>query len=195
MNKRKIRDILKMGWALLWCWIYIPHLIISFGSVGGVILADLQRNADTIAIRLPHALQLLFLLHYDSCFRTLFYHRIGPMRFALIGWYRPGDKYFRISRTTKIGKGFKLFHPYSTIVNAESLGDNCHIAQCTTIGYSSKGRPTIGNNVGISAHCVIIGNITIGNNVIVGAGSVVVKDVPENCVVAGNPARIIRYTD
>lgn len=39
----------------------------------------------------------------------------------------------------------------------------------------------------------IIGNVNIGDNVIVGAGSVVVKDVPSNCVVAGNPAKIIKY--
>jgi acetyltransferase-like isoleucine patch superfamily enzyme len=38
-----------------------------------------------------------------------------------------------------------------------------------------------------------MGDITIGDNVIVGAGSIVVKDVPNNCVVAGNPAKIIRY--
>lgn len=35
---------------------------------------------------------------------------------------------------------------------------------------------------------VILGDITIGNNVVVAAGSVVVKDVPDNCMVAGNPA-------
>ena len=134
MNKRKIRDILKMAWALLWCWLYTPHLIVPLGRRGGVILADLERNASAIAIRLPRVLQLIFLLHYDNCLRTLFYYRIGPVWSALIGWYRPGDRYFRISRTTRIGKGFKLFHPYSTIVNAESLGDNCHIVQCTTIG-------------------------------------------------------------
>lgn len=40
---------------------------------------------------------------------------------------------------------------------------------------------------------VIIGNVHIGNNVIIGAGSVVVKDVPDNAVVVGNPARIIKY--
>lgn len=39
---------------------------------------------------------------------------------------------------------------------------------------------------------VIIGKINIGSNVKIGAGSVVVKDVPDNCVVAGNPARIIK---
>ena len=38
----------------------------------------------------------------------------------------------------------------------------------------------------------IIGPVHIGDNVIIGAGSVVVKDVPSNCVVAGNPAKVIR---
>lgn len=37
------------------------------------------------------------------------------------------------------------------------------------------------------------GGISIGNNVDIGAGSVVLKDVPSNCVVAGNPAKVIRY--
>jgi serine O-acetyltransferase len=37
------------------------------------------------------------------------------------------------------------------------------------------------------------GGITIGDNVIVGAGSVVVKDVPSDCVIAGNPAKVVRY--
>lgn len=163
--------------------------------MGGVIRSDIKSNSYSISVSLPSVLSLIFLLHFDSCFRSLFYHRVGPFKGALISWYRPGDKYFRISSTTKIGNGFKLFHPYSTIVNADSIGNNCYIAQCTTIGYSSKGRPTIGNNVGISAHCVIIGNVNIGDNVIIGAGSVVVKDVPSNCVIAGNPAKIIRSLD
>ena len=41
-------------------------------------------------------------------------------------------------------------------------------------------------------NCLILGGITVGDNVIVGAGSVVVKDVPSNCVVAGNPAKVIK---
>ena len=41
-------------------------------------------------------------------------------------------------------------------------------------------------------HVIIIGDITIGNNVTIGAGAVVVKDVPDNAVVVGNPARIIK---
>ena len=45
----------------------------------------------------------------------------------------------------------------------------------------------------LGATVTIIGHVKIGNNVVVGAGSVVVKDVPDNCIVAGNPAKIIRY--
>jgi glycosyltransferase involved in cell wall biosynthesis len=51
----------------------------------------------------------------------------------------------------------------------------------------------IGKNVWITSKCVILGGVTIGDNSVVGAGSVVTKDVPPNCVVAGNPARIIKY--
>ena len=41
----------------------------------------------------------------------------------------------------------------------------------------------------------VLPGVTIGNNVVVGAGSVVSKDVPDNAVVVGNPAKIIRYTE
>jgi len=49
------------------------------------------------------------------------------------------------------------------------------------------GSPIIGNNVNIGSNSCIIGHVTIGDNVIIGAGSIVVKDVPSNVVVAGNP--------
>ncbi|MDO5463801.1 MAG: DapH/DapD/GlmU-related protein [Akkermansia sp.] len=50
----------------------------------------------------------------------------------------------------------------------------------------------VGDNVEIGANVTIIGGVKIGNNSVIGAGSVVVKDVPANCVVAGNPAKIIK---
>ncbi|MCF8780299.1 N-acetyltransferase [Vibrio sp. IRLE0018] len=47
----------------------------------------------------------------------------------------------------------------------------------------------------IGANATILPGITIGENAMVGAGSVVTKDVPENAVVVGNPAKIIRYIE
>lgn len=44
----------------------------------------------------------------------------------------------------------------------------------------------------LGANVVIIGNVSIGDNVIIGAGSVVVKDIPSNSIVAGNPAKVLR---
>jgi len=57
------------------------------------------------------------------------------------------------------------------------------------LGYTKIGRVNIGNNVFIGAESVILPNVTIGDNVIIGANSTVTKDIPSNCVYAGNPAR------
>ncbi|MGL5084258.1 MAG: maltose acetyltransferase domain-containing protein [Clostridium sp.] len=55
------------------------------------------------------------------------------------------------------------------------------------------GKPvTIGDNVWIGGSSVINPGVTIGNNVVVASGSVVVKDIPDNAVVGGNPAKIIK---
>ena len=51
---------------------------------------------------------------------------------------------------------------------------------------------TIGNDVWIGGNCTILPGVTIGNNVVVAAGAVVTKDVPDNCVVGGVPAKVIR---
>ena len=63
------------------------------------------------------------------------------------------------------------------------------------VGYSKVGRIDIGDDVFIGAQSIVLPNVKIGNRVIVGAGSVVTKDIPENCVVAGNPARVIGTYD
>ena len=55
-----------------------------------------------------------------------------------------------------------------------------------------KADTYIGNNCFIGINSIIMPGVRIGNEVIVGAGSVVTKDAPNNCIIAGNPAKIIR---
>ena len=93
-------------------------------------------------------------------------------------------------------KGVKFaYGGIGVVIHARAvIGQNCMIGQGVTIGGKSGWYevPIIGNNVEINAGARILGPIRVGNNVIIGANAVVVKDVPDNCIVAGIPARIIK---
>ena len=60
-----------------------------------------------------------------------------------------------------------------------------------TLGIYKIGHVKIGNRVFIGANSIILPGVTIGDNVVIAAGSVVCKDIPSNCVCAGNPAKLI----
>ncbi len=186
-----LRDYFKIVKAYLLFWLYIPH-IVAYIFYRKTINEDLLKFREGDYVQKSLFTTFMFHLHNNSYFRTLFYHRCGPILTAFIGWYRPGDKYFLISKTTKIGKGCFFEHPYATILNANTIGENFFCIQCTTLGNKNNLRPTIGNNVTLGANVVIIGDVNIGNNVTIGAGSVVVKDIPDNCIAAGNPCKVIK---
>ncbi|MFD1040403.1 sugar O-acetyltransferase [Virgibacillus byunsanensis] len=89
------------------------------------------------------------------------------------------------------------------------IGDNCFIAPGVHIYAATHpidpqerisgkeyGKPvTIGNNVWIGGGSIINPGIHIGDNVVIGSGSVVTKDVPDNVVIGGNPAKVIKVID
>lgn len=103
-----------------------------------------------------------------------------------------GPKYpFKMS-TKVIGGGIYIDHPHYTHLNAEKIGKDFKTKHNVTIGNNRGGIPTIGDNVFVGAGAVVVGKIKIGNNVQIGANAVVTKDVPDNAVVVGNPAYIIR---
>ena len=97
---------------------------------------------------------------------------------------------------------------HNTIIGPVSIGNHVNLAQGITVtalnhnftdtskrideqGISTK-QVTIGDDVWIGANAVILPGVTIGRHVVVAAGAVVTKDVPDNCIVGGVPAKVIK---
>lgn len=110
---------------------------------------------------------------------------------------------------THIETGKNFFANYNcTILDVAKvkIGDNCQLAP--NVAIYTAGHPVhpeirntmyeygievvIGDNVWIGGNSVICPGVHIGNNTVIGAGSVVTKDIPDWCIAAGNPCRVIR---
>lgn len=112
----------------------------------------------------------------------------------------------------RIGERTTIFNANTVLIDKTrpwliEIGDDVQITRGVVIlthGYDwsvlkgkygevlgSAGKVKIGNNVFVGMNTMILKGVTIGNNVIIGAGSLVNKDIPDNCVVAGNPARVV----
>ena len=99
-----------------------------------------------------------------------------------------------------LGEGVFIDHGMGVVIGETAVvGDYVTIYQGVTLGGTSlqkvKRHPTLGNHVVVGVGAKLIGNITIGDNTRIGAGSVVVKSVPPNTTVVGNPGRVVAVRD
>ncbi|HHD9900022.1 TPA: serine O-acetyltransferase, partial [Klebsiella pneumoniae] len=101
-----------------------------------------------------------------------------------------GIKYLFLKKTL-------IPHPVGIVIGKNVvLGNRCTIYQNVTIGVRNNNEdkyPVLGDNVIVYANACIIGDVRIGNNVIIGSGSLVNKDIPDNAIVKGSPAVVIRF--
>ena len=117
---------------------------------------------------------------------------------------------------TVIGNNTVIYSPRNCVIDETrpwmiEIGNNVSITNGVTIlthGYDwsvfkgkygdvlgSAGHVKIGDNVFIGMNATILKGVNIGNNVVIGANSLINKDVPDNCVVVGNPQRIVSDID
>lgn len=135
----------------------------------------------------------------NRSFRFLIFFRLSKINvlflrkiFSQIHLYFSGKYGILIPNNTEVGYGLYIGHAGPVIVNSTAkIGNNCNLSQFTTIGSNEKNAAIIGDNVYIGPSVCIVENVRIGDNVTIGAGAIVVKDVPENTTVAGNPAKVI----
>ena len=121
-------------------------------------------------------------------------NRVLLHRFVKLSAY--GGK-IEIGNNTYIGDRTEIHSGESVkIGNNVNVAWDCNILDRDYHGFESeteiKKSVTICDNVWIGCRCTVLKGVTIGEGSVVAAGSVVTKDVPEKCLVAGNPAKIIK---
>jgi acetyltransferase-like isoleucine patch superfamily enzyme len=119
--------------------------------------------------------------------------------------------FVEVQKNASIGKCCKI-SSHTFICEGVTIEDNVFIGHNVAFINDSYPRATadgrlqteadwrvektlVKQGASVGSGCTILANITIGENALVGAGSVVTKDVPANAIVAGNPARVLRYIE
>ena len=149
------------------------------------------RNIEFLLYPGFHAITFHRVIHRFWKFRIPFFPRL----FSQMNRFLTG---LEIHPGAEIGRGLFVDHGAGLVIGETTkIGDNCVLFHNVTLGgtgkHEGKRHPTLGNNVLVGTGAILLGPITVGDNVNIGANSfVVMRDIPDNCTVAGTPAKIIR---
>lgn len=138
----------------------------------------------------------------DSNQRRLVVEQLNPLNLEFPALIHPS---VIMSRTVKISEGVIIAAGSVLTVEIE-IGEHIHVDTACSIGHETRlgrfvrlnprvsvaGNVTLDDKVYVGSGATIIQGITIGSNTVVGAGAVVVRDLPDNVVAVGNPARVIK---
>lgn len=142
---------------------------------------------------------------YIKCMRFCEYHLNNSSNlFHKLCYYAYKFKLSRLGRKYNIqippntcGYGLRLMHLSGgggILLNIKKCGNYCGFNSGVLLGNidNQENRPTLGDYVAFAPGAKAFGNITIGNNVFVAPNAVVTKDIPDNVIVGGVPAKIIK---
>ena len=133
----------------------------------------------------------------------------GVLRRIYNRWFRPNPLNEMKTRGLVVGRNFNMLDG-ATIDWSHcwhiTIGDDVTMAPgaCilahdastkTHLGYTRIGKVDVGDRVFIGAQSIVLPGVRIGSDVVIGAGSVVSRDIPDNMVVCGNPARVLGPTN
>ena len=166
---------------------------------------DLRADIASVLERDPAAKSKWEVLLCYPYVKAMAYHRMAHKLYTgghttLARWISQHARHvtgIEIHPGAQIGKGFFIDHGNGVVIGETTvIGDNVTVYQGVTLGGTGKDtgkrHPTIGNNVTIGAGAKVLGPFTVGDNSKIGASAVVLKEVPPNCTVVGNPGRIVK---
>lgn len=99
-----------------------------------------------------------------------------------------------IGVNARFGRRFIILHSVGIVINSSvAAGDDIVLESGVVVGAEKGKSPRLGSNIFFGSGAKVVGGLKVGSGAVVGANAVVVKDVKENSVVAGVPARLIKY--